>query len=314
LIGQLPARLAVTFPPGQTDPPQPPATTAEARTSPPKVPSPKSADVKLPLVLLIESNPDLGLHLKQLLGHQYKIVEAGDDRDGRDKAHGLVPDIIIADIFLPQVDGVRLCQEIKSAQLTSHIPVILLNTADVEDCQLKALEAGADDYISKAFNLSLLQARVENLLASRRKLRMSFHQPSVSQPRDLAVNQADAHFLQRTLTAIEQNLSDFEFDVEALARSVAVSRRQLFRKLKAVVDLSPKALIRSVRLKRAAQLLLESEMTVTEITFAAGFQDVKHFRALFKEQFGVLPSEYLKSVVPPRSMPNDPAPNGAIQP
>ena len=262
-----------------------------------------SADVKLPLVLLIESNPDLAVYIKQLLGHEYNIAEAADDRDGREKAHGLVPDIIIADIFPSQVDGVRLCREVKAAQLTSHIPVILLNTSEDEDRQLKALEAGADDYIPKAFNLTLLRVRVDNLLASRRKLRASFQPHSVLQPRDLAVNQADAHFLQRALTAIEQNLSDFEFDVEALARSVAVSRRQLFRKLKAVVDLSPKALIRSVRLKRAGQLLLESEMTVTEITFAVGFQDVKHFRTLFKEQFGVLPSEYIKGVVVSRTPP-----------
>jgi len=270
---------------------------------PPPTPNDNSADVKLPLVLLIESNPDLGVYIKQLLGREYNITEAADDQDGCAKAHGLVPDIIIADIFPPQVDGVRLCREVKAAQLTSHIPVILLNTNDLEDSQLKALEAGADDYIPKAFNLALLRVRVDNLLASRRKLRASFQPQSVLQPRDLAVNQVDAHFLQRTLTAIEQNLSDFEFDVEALARSVAVSRRQLFRKLKAVVDLSPKALIRSVRLKRAGELLLESEMTVTEITFAVGFQDVKHFRTLFKEQFGVLPSEYIKSVIPGQPKP-----------
>ena len=296
LIDQLKNRLASTLASASTDQPQQPAAGGEAPTLPPRMPDAKPADLKLPLVLLVESNPDLGLHIRQLLGAAFKIADAMDDREGRDKAHSLVPDIIIADIFPPQVDGVRLCQEVKTAPLTSHIPVILLNTADVDDCQLQSLEAGADDYIPKAFNLSLLHARVENLLASRRQLRVSFHQQSALQPRDLAVNQVDAHFLQRALTAIEQNLSDFEFDVEALARSVAVSRRQLFRKLKAVADLSPKALIRSVRLKRATQLLLESEMTVTEITFAVGFQDVKHFRNLFKEQFGVLPSEYIKSV------------------
>ncbi|MDB6021457.1 MAG: ATP-binding region ATPase domain protein, partial [Pedosphaera sp.] len=128
---------------------------------------------------------------------------------------------------------------------------------------------------------------------SRRRLRASFHQGITLQPRELAVNQADAQFLKRALAVIEKNLSDFEFDVDALAQNVAVSRRQLFRKLKAVTDMTPKAFIRSVRLKRAAQLLLESEMTVTEITFAVGFLDVKHFRTLFKERFGALPSEYV---------------------
>jgi len=276
---------------GLVPPTSPPPASLPPETSP--------VDGKYPLVLLIENNPDLSLYLRQLLGADFKIIEALDDQAGRAQALDLVPDIIIADILPPQVNGIELCKTIKAGPLTSHIPVILLNTSREEDCQLQALQAGADDYIPKPFDLSLLKARVHNLLAMRRQLRASFNQQSGWQPRDLAVNQADAHFLERILTAIEQNLPDFEFDVEALARSVAVSRRQLFRKLKAVVDLSPKALIRSVRLKRAAQLLLNSEMTVTEITFAVGFQDVKHFRNLFKEQFGVLPSEYLKSVVPP---------------
>ena len=265
--------------------------------SSPKMAETESTGPKLPLILLVESAAGTGGQIRGMLGADYKIEAVGDDRDGWQKAHGLVPDIIIADIFPPQVDGVRLCREVKAAQLTSHIPVILLNTRAGEDYQMQALEAGADDYIPPPLNLELLKARVENLLASRRNLRARFHQQSVMQPRDLALNQADAHFLQRTLAVIEQNLADFEFDVEALARGVAVSRRQLFRKLEAVVDLSPKALIRSLRLKRAGQLLLDSEMTVTEITFAVGFQDVKHFRTLFREQYGVLPSEYLNSVV-----------------
>jgi CheY-like chemotaxis protein len=276
----------------------PPVAAAEVPAPPEKIADAESTEAKMPLILLIENDPELGLRLKQSLGRDYRIVEALDDREGRLKAQELVPDLIIADISSPQVDGIHLCQRIKRAQLTSHIPVILLNNGESGDRQLKALETGADDYILMPFNHSLLKVRVDNLLASRRNLRASFNQQTGLQPRDLAVNQADARFLQRALAAIEQNLSDFEFDVEALARNVAVSRRQLFRKLKAVVDLSPKALIRSVRLKRAGQLLRESEMTVTEITFAVGFQDVKHFRSLFKEQFGVLPSEYLKTVLP----------------
>ena len=115
------------------------------------------------------------------------------------------------------------------------------------------------------------------------------------QPRKLAANQADAQFLRRTLETVDRHLSDFEFDVDTLARKLAVSRRQLFRKLGAITGGTPHALIRSMRLKRAAQLLQESQMTVTEITYAVGFSDLKHFRTVFKEQFGVLPGDYAKT-------------------
>jgi len=110
----------------------------------------------------------------------------------------------------------------------------------------------------------------------------------------VAPNQMDAMFLRRTIETIEQHLADYEFDVEALAKKLAVSRRQLFRKLKAVVDRTPNSLIRNLRLNRAAQLLKESRMTVTEITYAVGFADLKHFRSVFREQFGVLPAEFNK--------------------
>jgi CheY-like chemotaxis protein/AraC-like DNA-binding protein len=253
----------------------------------------KSAEKKLPLILIVERNAATGLQINQILGNEYELIAAEDGQTGLEKAHEIVPDLIVADISMPQIDGVEFCRKLKTAQLTSHIPVILLAVHDAKDYQLKALEAGADDYMTKPFNWSALKARVENLLESRRTLRASFHQSMTLQPRELAVDRADAQFLQRTIAVIEQNLSDFEFDVDALAQRVAVSRRQLFRKLKAVIDTTPKALIRSVRLKRAAQLLSESEMTVTEITFAVGFLDVKHFRSLFKEQFGVLPSAYM---------------------
>lgn len=255
----------------------------------------KSTDKKLPLILLIENNGDVSLRIKKILGNEYELIEVNGGQEGLKKAQELVPDLIISGIFPPQIDGIEICRKLKTTPLTSHIPVILIAAQDAKDHQLKAVEAGADDYHIRPINFSALKARVENLLESRRKSRANFHQGINLEPRELAVSQADAQFLQRAIAVIEQNMSDFEFDVDALAQHVAVSRRQLFRKLKAVIDTTPNAFIRSVRLKRAAQLLLESEMTVTEITFAVGFMDVKHFRNLFKEQFGALPSEYLKN-------------------
>jgi AraC-like DNA-binding protein len=223
------------------------------------------------------------------------MIEARADSAGVEIAQETIPDLIIIDNLPPQIEGIRLCRTFKTVQLTSHIPIIFIAESEREDCQLKALEAGADDYIIKPLDAALLKFRVGKLLESRRKLSTNFRQGAPLQPRELAVNQTDARFLQRIIEVIEQNIADFEFDVDVLAQKVAVSRRQLFRKVRAIIDTTPKALIRIVRLKRSAQLLLESEMTITEITFAVGFQDVKHFRTLFKEQFGELPSDFIKS-------------------
>ncbi|HEY4415118.1 MAG TPA: helix-turn-helix domain-containing protein [Verrucomicrobiae bacterium] len=246
---------------------------------------------KSPLILVVASNATTNVSFGQALADDYEITETPGGQIGLEKAQSLVPDIVIVSGATP--DDVDFCRKLKASPLTSHVPVILFG-ANVETSQLKALDAGADDYFTKPADTAALKLHIENLLESQRQLTDELRAETTLQPRDLAANQADALFLQRIIGVIEQNMSDFEFDVDALARNVAVSRRQLFRKLKAVLNTTPKALIRSVRLKRAAQLLTESNLTVTEITFAVGFLDVKHFRTLFKEQFGALPSEYIK--------------------
>ena len=251
----------------------------------------ESANTKWPVVLVVEGEASVGTYIRKILGNEFETTDAPDGQTGLRKAREILPDLIIVDFQMPQIDGAEFCRTVKADPLTSHIPTILFSNQG--DYQLRALEAGADDYITQPLDLSTLKARVETLLESRQKLRVSFDRYLSLQPREMATNRGDAQFLQRAITVIEQKMSNFEFDVDALARSVAVSRRQLYRKLKAVTDRTPKAFIRLVRLRRAAQLLVDSDMTVTEVTFAVGFQDVKYFRNLFKEEFGVLPSEYV---------------------
>jgi CheY-like chemotaxis protein len=254
---------------------------------------------KLPLILVVENNKDNIRHIFESLGSECEIITAHSNQEGVGMAQDTIPDIIIIDDCVPQVEGAELCRTLKAAQLTNHIPIIVIADSERDDCQVKALEAGADDFLIKPLNTSLFKASVGKMLEVRRKLHTSFDPEAILQPRELAINQTDARFLRRIIEVIEQNMSDFEFDVDVLAQKVAVSRRQLFRKVKAIVDTTPKALIRTVRLKRSAQLLMDSEMTITEITFAVGFQDVKHFRTLFKEQFGELPSEFIKKTTVP---------------
>lgn len=245
-----------------------------------------------PQVLLVEASAELRREIAQGLEPDYRVLDAKDGEEGLHKAQETVPDLIMAGIILPRLDGLALCRRLKGTELTSHIPVIVLASSDAEKAQIRALEAGADDFFAQPWRLPLLKARADNLLRSRRHLHELFTLELTPQPRDLAANQVDAQFLRRTIEHVESHLSDFEFDVEAMARKLAVSRRQLFRKLKAVTGCTPNAFLRSMRLKRAARLLQESQMTITEITYAVGFSDLKHFRMVFREQFGVLPGEY----------------------
>lgn len=254
----------------------------------------ESSTKEQPLILLVQDNAELALGIQQSFDPDYRTILVKDGTQGLIHAREMLPDVIIAEVTLPILSGIELCRTLKNEELTSHIPVILLTTQDSESGQLQALEAGADDYILRPFKLSLLKARVDNLQESRHKLRELFRQVKQLYPRDIAANQNDAKFLRRVIDSVEENMADWNFDLETMARKLAVSRRQLFRKLHAAAGCSPNTFIRTLRLRRAAQLLTESQMTVTEITYAVGFSDLKHFRTIFREYYGVAPGEYLK--------------------
>ncbi|HWD91573.1 MAG TPA: response regulator [Verrucomicrobiae bacterium] len=254
----------------------------------------ESAAKEQPLVLLVLDDANLALHVQQGIGQDYRTMLAKDGSQGLIQAREMLPDIIIAEVNLPILGGVALCGKLKNDELTSHIPVILMTDQDWESSQLQALEAGADDYLVRPLKSSLLKARVDNLRESRHKLLELFKQVKQFYPRDIATNQSDAKFIRRVIDLVEENMADCDFDLEIMARKLAVSRRQLFRKLRAAAGCSPNTFIRTLRLRRAAQLLTESQMTVTEITYAVGFSDLKYFRTIFREYFGVAPGEYLK--------------------
>jgi len=252
------------------------------------------ASEELPLVLLVENDTKLSSQISQGLGGSCRVIEARDGEEGLRQAQETVPDLVITELNALRLDGLSLCRRLKRAEITSHIPVIVLAARGQADSQARALEAGADQYVAKPLSLPQLKARVDALLPAPGRVPGRLGPESTLPPPNLAANQADAQFLRRAIETVDRHLSDFEFNVEALAKKVAVSRRQLFRKLKAVTGGTPNALIRAMRLKRAAQLLKESQMTVTEITYAVGFSDLKHFRSLFLDHFGVLPGEYAR--------------------
>ena len=192
--------------------------------------------------------------------------------------------------MMPGLDGLELCRCLKTDERTSHIPVVMLTALTNEASRLRGLELGADDYLAKPFRPAELLARVRNLIEGRRQLRQRFAREITLQPRDIAITPADEAFLTRALAVFETYLADADFDVEAFAGAMALSRVQLYRKLKALTDQAPTDFVRLLRLRRAAQLLANQAGNVAEVAYAAGFNNLSYFSKCFRELHGHAPS------------------------
>ncbi len=245
-----------------------------------------------PLILLVEDNPDIRTYVREQLLDTYRVIEAADGVKGLEMAKRESPDLIISDIAMPKMDGIELCRRVKTDIETSHMPVILLTARTSLIYKIDGLETGADDYITKPFNMTLLKLRVRNLIKSREQLRDRFGKSMELNPSAVVVTSLDETFLKKVIASVEAHVDDPAFSVEQLADDLAMSRMQVYRKLKAITGQTPNHVIRSIRLKRAAQLLNTGQFTIAEVTYQVGFQDLKYFRERFKEEFGLTPSEY----------------------
>jgi DNA-binding response OmpR family regulator/nitrogen-specific signal transduction histidine kinase len=253
-----------------------------------------SSDKNLPIALLVEDNRDVREYIADRLAGQYRIVTAADGQQGFDLATDKIPDIIVSDVMMPVMDGFEMCRNIKSDEKTSHIPVILL-TAKVEDeSRVEGYEMGADGFIPKPFQMAHLQARMRNLIESRNKLREIFGKRLSLEPGEVSLTSVDEAFIQKAISVIENQISEPELNVEFLCNQIGMSRSQAFRKFKAITDLSPVEFIRMIRIKRAAQLMIQKAGNISEISYMVGFSDLDYFRKCFKEQFGVTPTKYLE--------------------
>jgi DNA-binding response OmpR family regulator len=244
-----------------------------------------------PLLLIIEDNADLRRYLREGLFGDYTLLEAEEGSSGLAVALERIPDLVICDVMMPGIQGIEVCRRLKADERTSHIPLILLTGRARGDDRVKGLEAGADDYVTKPFDMQELRARIVNLLEGRRLLRAKYE---VSSPRQIPLS-ADERFIARVREAIEQRLSDARLDTASLAREMAMSRMQLNRKLQALTGRSTHEFIRFLRLTRAAEMLHAHAATVTEIAYAVGFNNVSHFAVAFRQQHGCRPSDYAAS-------------------
>lgn len=247
------------------------------------------------VVLIVEDNEELQSFLSVQLGKYYKILTAGNGVEAMEVLKGEIVNLIVSDIMMPQKDGLELCNEIKSNIETCHIPIILLTAKTTLNNKIEGLNSGADAYMEKPFVMSHLLVQIKNLLESRKKLRQNFANSPYVATNSMAQNKADEDFLNKLTEVIRQNLDDDAFNIDDLAREVNMSRTSLHRKIKVLTELTPGDFIRIIRLKKAAELLLEGEYRVNEICMIVGIRSLSHFSKSFQKQFGVLPKDFAKS-------------------
>ena len=246
-------------------------------------------------VLVVEDNEDLRLYLKENLEDEYDILEAENGRQALTILEKMMPDLILSDIMMPEMDGIEFCKKVKSDKITCHIPFVFLTAKISEQQKLEGLKTGADDYIVKPFNFEILKTKIQNLIQLKMNIREVFKTKMQIEPKDISITSLDEKFMAKALDIIEEHMGDVNFSVAEYSKLMGVSRMQLYNKIVSLTGSTPIEFIRILRLKRAANLLSKSQLNVSEVAYQVGFNDPKYFSIQFKKEFEVLPSKYRKT-------------------
>jgi len=245
-----------------------------------------------PVILMVDDNDDVRQFVHSGLESSFSFIEAENGLKGYKSAAEEIPDLIISDVMMPEMDGFELCGKLKQDERTSHIPVILLTARAATPDKLRGLETGADDYIAKPFSTEELLIRVRNLIDQRERIHEHFQKEHHIQPDDIPLRSLDKQFMIKAMEVIEGKMEDPTFDVEEFVDNLHLSRSVLYRKIKALTGESVKHFIRTVRLNRAASILKSKSASVTETAYQVGFRNPAYFAECFQKQFGVSPSQY----------------------
>lgn len=264
-----------------------------------------------PVMLIIDDNADILLMIKEQFRDRYQVISAGNGEEGLRMSVKYVPDIIICDVMMPKMDGFECCRRIKGEVTTSHIPVLLLTACSLDEQRAEGYESGADGYISKPFSYKVLESRIVNLIENRKRIRELYDmqsKPESGIKADAEKKEAkmpvesskaiksvggdiDSDFYRKFLDILEPELGNSDLSVEEIARQMGLGRTQFYRKIKSLTNYSPNELIRHIRLKKARRMLTGSELSVSEIAYAAGFSNPAYFTKCFREVYGKTPSE-----------------------
>ena len=254
------------------------------------------SEADVPTLLIVDDNADIRTLLKTILQPYYQLLEAADGQEGLRVAHEQVPDLIVSDVMMPVMNGLEFCQQIKTDFVTSHIPVILLTARALNKHQIEGYESGADAYITKPFQADLLLARISNLLKSRLQLRhlWSNNKQKEEKAQESKEEVKENAFILRFKAVVEEKMADSDLSVEDIGAEMNLSRVQLYRKVKALTGCSPVDLLRKARLSEAHRLLMESDLSVSEIAYKVGFTSPSYFTKCFKEEYGKVPGDARK--------------------
>ena len=244
------------------------------------------------VVLLVEDNHDMRLHLQSLFNPEYRLLTAANGETAISLAEKYVPDLILSDLMMPVMDGQELLQKVRQNPRTSHIPFVILTANHSEEEKLRSLKTGADDFLTKPFSPEELALRIRNLIDLRQKIRQQYQSNSLLEQRANVKNEGEKQFWEQIYQILKSNLSNEDFTTEQFARAMHMSRMQLHRKLKALTNHSTSSFLKDQRLKSAAHLLRTTKMGITEVAYEVGFSNPTYFTTSFKEQFGVPPSNY----------------------
>ena len=244
-----------------------------------------------PLLLIVDDNEDFRIFMRYSLELQYRVKLAVSGKEAWEMMQEELPDLVISDVMMPQMDGNELCRLIKQDKRTAHIPVILLTARQNTEAKLEGLQTGADDYVTKPFNMTILVLRIRKLIELSRYHRVTQGMIDPA-PSEIVITSLDEKLIEKAIKYVEDNMSRTELSVEELSRELGMSRVHLYKKLLQITGKTPIEFIRVIRLKRAAQLLRESQLHVSEVAFEVGFNNPKYFSRYFKDEFGVLPSVY----------------------
>jgi len=257
------------------------------------------------VMLLVEDNSELRLFLRSIFSSEFRIVEAINGMQGWSKALKFLPDIIVSDVMMPEKDGLSMTRELRADITTSHIPIVLLTAKTSIESKLEGLEYGADDYITKPFSATYLQARVKNILSQRQKLRELYRNNLMANSHDSLrdenseenskepnMSPNDHKFMEKLLELMEKNIDNGDLVVDDLVQELAVSRSVFFKKLKSLTGLAPIEFIKEIRIKRAIQLIEAGEFSMTQISYMVGINDPRYFSKCFKQKMGVTPTMY----------------------
>jgi signal transduction histidine kinase/ligand-binding sensor domain-containing protein/DNA-binding response OmpR family regulator len=251
-------------------------------------------DDNKPTILVVEDHKVLRSFIKNLLKTDYNVITADNGKTGLKKALKNIPNLIVSDVIMPEMVGTELCAKIKENPKTSHIPVILLTSRSSLIYKFEGLDSGADDYISKPFNLQEFKLRIKNSIESAERLKTKFTKEDIFTPSQVVLSSSEDELLKKAFKIVEDNISNTQFDIPHFCAELGISRTLLFTKIKTWTNCTPNEFIHEIRLKSAAQMLEQNKINISQVSYKVGFNNPKYFSKCFQKKFGITPAEYVE--------------------